>query len=228
MKLIICHFQEDQRWRLSYSRLPEQERGKNCSEYWWKWQSAWKKPPLSLQKTSWSCATRCPCSATCCRRTRWREPRWRTWGSTSGSSQKEVARPTSPLIIMIIIIILIGCPSYLFPDRVTDTSIVDTDAIAEVKRILNAPPHPHVQRRTYASKGGFYFFLVWRGLPKNHQMEYTKSAKITKTSQTFLPFEVRELRHEEWNDIHLEKDLFLQCIVWIKSEYCRGTQLMLI
>ena len=25
-----------------------------------------------------------------------------------------------------------GCPSYLFPDRVTDTSIVDTDAIAEV------------------------------------------------------------------------------------------------
>ena len=81
-----------------------------------------------------------------------------------------------------------GCPSYLFPDRVTDTSIVDTDAIAEVKRILNAHPQPHVQRRTYASKGGFYFFLVWRGLPKNHQMEYTKSAKITKTSQTFLPF----------------------------------------
>ena len=25
-----------------------------------------------------------------------------------------------------------GCPTYLFPDRVTDTSIVDTDAIAEV------------------------------------------------------------------------------------------------
>ena len=24
------------------------------------------------------------------------------------------------------------CPKYLFPDRVTDTSIVDTDAIAEV------------------------------------------------------------------------------------------------
>ena len=31
-----------------------------------------------------------------------------------------------------------GCPSYLFPDRVTDTSIVDTDAIAEVKRIMIA------------------------------------------------------------------------------------------
>ena len=30
------------------------------------------------------------------------------------------------------------CPKYLFPDRVTDTSIVDTDAIAEVKMILNA------------------------------------------------------------------------------------------
>jgi len=27
-----------------------------------------------------------------------------------------------------------GCPSYLFPDRVTDTSIVDTDAIAEVSQ----------------------------------------------------------------------------------------------
>ena len=26
-----------------------------------------------------------------------------------------------------------GCPSYLFPDRVTDTSIVDTDAISEVQ-----------------------------------------------------------------------------------------------
>ena len=25
------------------------------------------------------------------------------------------------------------CPKYLFPDRVTDTSIVDTDAIAEVE-----------------------------------------------------------------------------------------------
>ncbi len=27
-----------------------------------------------------------------------------------------------------------GCPTYLFPDRVTDTSIVDTDAIAEVSQ----------------------------------------------------------------------------------------------
>jgi len=27
-----------------------------------------------------------------------------------------------------------GCPSYLFPDRVTDTSIVDTDAISEVSQ----------------------------------------------------------------------------------------------
>ena len=27
------------------------------------------------------------------------------------------------------------CPKYLFPDRVTDTSIVDTDAIAEVGHI---------------------------------------------------------------------------------------------
>ena len=29
------------------------------------------------------------------------------------------------------------CPKYLFPDRVTDTSIVDTDAIAEVNSLLN-------------------------------------------------------------------------------------------
>lgn len=29
------------------------------------------------------------------------------------------------------------CPKYLFPDRVTDTSIVDTDAIAEVNNLLN-------------------------------------------------------------------------------------------
>ena len=29
-----------------------------------------------------------------------------------------------------------GCPKYLFPDRVTDTSIVDTDAIAEVDNLL--------------------------------------------------------------------------------------------
>lgn len=28
-----------------------------------------------------------------------------------------------------------GCPSYLFPDRVTDTSIVDTDAISEVSSL---------------------------------------------------------------------------------------------
>ena len=28
------------------------------------------------------------------------------------------------------------CPKYLFPDRVTDTSIVDTDAIAEVNNLL--------------------------------------------------------------------------------------------
>ena len=27
------------------------------------------------------------------------------------------------------------CPKYLFPDRVTDTSIVDTDAIAEVQGV---------------------------------------------------------------------------------------------
>ena len=28
------------------------------------------------------------------------------------------------------------CPKYLFPDRVTDTSIVDTDAIAEVENYV--------------------------------------------------------------------------------------------
>ena len=28
-----------------------------------------------------------------------------------------------------------GCPTYLFPDRVTDTSIVDTDAISEVSSL---------------------------------------------------------------------------------------------
>ena len=171
-KLIICHFQEDQRWRLSYSWLPEQECGKNCSEYRWKWQSAWKNT-IIIQKPSSSCATRCPCFATCCRRTRWREPRWRTWGSTSGSSRKEVARPffvSWPDFFLLAWFFSLGqgCPSYLFPDRVTDTSIVDTDAIAEVKRIMIAQ---------------------W-GLPKNHQMVFPKSAKInaTTTSQTFLPF----------------------------------------
>ena len=71
------------------------------------------------------------CSATCCRRTLSREQLLTTLGKVFNPREEKT------------VIWLSGwcrkhdwfakdCPSYLFPERATDTSIVDIDAIAEV------------------------------------------------------------------------------------------------